>query len=161
MTQPNPTPTDALREKLAKELCLIDHNGDEDAWTREGLSAQRGYNMMAKAAMSMLIPPAPAVSEASVDPTRWRYAKLNTACQRSQVQGFLYDTPKGAKTDKPKHHVVRDCLKRPGDQVIWSAFGDDEDYKRLDAKMSEEIELYCIGLIAKEYAALGEGGAHV
>lgn len=53
-----------LRDALARELCLIDHNGDEDAWAREGLPAQRGYNMMAKAAMSMLLPPAPAVVEA-------------------------------------------------------------------------------------------------
>jgi len=88
----------------------------------------------------------------AIDPERWFNAKRDTEYHRSQVQGFLYDTPKGAKTDKPKHHVIRDCTKKPGKQVIWSAFGDDDDYARLDAEMDRQIELYCTKLIADRYA---------
>lgn len=88
----------------------------------------------------------------AIDPERWFNAQRDTEYHRSQVQGFLYDTPTGAKTDKPKHHVIRDCTKKPGKQVIWSAFGDDDDYFRLDAEMDRQIELYCIKLIADQYA---------
>ena len=91
---------------------------------------------------------------AEIDPERWLLATHQTSFHCSQVQGFLYNTPQQAETENPKHHVLRDCTKEPGEQTIWSAFGDDEDYDRLHDEMSRQTALYRTKLIAAKYADL-------
>lgn len=75
-------------------------------------------------------------------------AKEETADHCSQIQGFLY-CKKGA--EKAGQHVLRDCTKPHGDQVLWSKFAEAYRYEETHREMELETEIAKSRIIAAQY----------
>jgi hypothetical protein len=87
----------------------------------------------------------------SFDPELFVLAQKQTEWHRSQVQGFLYGP--NAK-NREGRHVIRDCTKPAGEQIIWSHEGTADDYDRLHAKMEWVIAVETARITLERYSVL-------
>jgi len=87
-----------------------------------------------------------------IDAEVWLRAEEDTERHRGQIQGFCYKGRSGE--GKPARHVIRDCWKKSGDQVLWSREGTDEEYEAINEEMNRMIRFFEIELISDRYEEL-------
>ena len=72
-------------------------------------------------------------------------ARMETRTRREQIQGFLYG----------KRHVVRDCLRHPDEQELFSIDQSGDDYETAHAEMMLALEMEKAKVIIQYLGGMG------
>lgn len=81
-----------------------------------------------------------------IDPEQLMQAFDETKYQRSQVQGFQYGN----------RHVIRDCMREPGKQEIWSMDFNDRTHDISYHEMERRIRLEEFRIVCEYYHQLDD-----